>query len=291
MAKRYLATDLFEPMVCSAAQLHLRNGQPLEELAQLYWDGYKVTCIDDGVVADIIRAASEGIALLTQANAPQLDSFFHQLKWYTSCFGPDGCYIRRGLLDGMWLRKPPQKEPERVAHFLDKLKRYYVGLTLGLRWYPPAPDGWSLKSRKMWNPEVARLTSFRIPSNSKEANPVEFPTPSRACRRDAGPTLREMLLNDFGHDLPIAGGFGGSKDDPIVILPEAGSDYVKVEYTILQCLGVARQVEWKLVQQALSMYEGKQLDQMKIETKETTEKEIITTTTNYYFDVSACIAR
>jgi len=100
-----------------------------------------------------------------------------------------------------------------------------------------------------------------------------------------------MLLEDFDHDLPIAGGFGGSKDDPIVLLPEAGPDYVRIEYLVLRCLGIARNVEWKTTQQALMTYQGKQIDQIKIETKETTDTEIITTTTNYYFDVSSCIGR
>lgn len=102
-------------------------------------------------------------------------------------------------------------------------------------------------------------------------------------------TLREILLSDFNLDLPLAGGFGGSKDDPIIILPEARPDYVAVEYAILRCIGIVRRVEWKLKRQTLLHYKGKTLDQMKIETIETTEAEIITSTVNYYFDVSACM--
>jgi hypothetical protein len=102
-------------------------------------------------------------------------------------------------------------------------------------------------------------------------------------------TLRELLLNNFDVDLPISGGFGGSKDDPIILLAEARPDYVATEYTILRCIGMVRRVEWKQKQQTLLMHMGRFLDQIKIETIETSETEIITSTVNYYFDVSACI--
>ena len=43
-------------------------------------------------------------------------------------------------------------------------------------------------------------------------------------------------------------------------------------------------------QQATIKHEGKTLDQMKIETIQTTEKEVITQIENYYFDITECVS-
>lgn len=74
-----------------------------------------------------------------------------------------------------------------------------------------------------------------------------------------------------------------------MILPEAGSGYVAVEYTVLRCLGAGRGIDWKVIGQVLMSYNGRDLDQIKIETVETTETQIITQTENYYFDVTDLI--
>ena len=103
--------------------------------------------------------------------------------------------------------------------------------------------------------------------------------------------LRELLRTDFGADFPISGGTGHSKDAPIVIHYQQPNDYVSVEYGVLQCLGIGRRIEWKLLQQSLIEYNGRKLEQMKIETEETTETEIITQVENYYFDITDCFGR
>jgi hypothetical protein len=103
--------------------------------------------------------------------------------------------------------------------------------------------------------------------------------------------LRAMLKADFGIDLPISGGTGNSRDAPVVIHYRVPNDYVAVEHTVLNCLGMGRRVEWKLLQQALIEHNGRKLDQMKIETKKTTDTEILTQIENYYFDVTECLGR
>lgn len=104
-------------------------------------------------------------------------------------------------------------------------------------------------------------------------------------------SLRALLGADFGTDFPISGGSGGSPDAAIVIHYQVPNDYVGVEYGVLRCLGIGRRIEWKLIQQSLIEHNGRTLDQMKIETKETTETEIITQIENYYFDVTECFGR
>jgi hypothetical protein len=103
-------------------------------------------------------------------------------------------------------------------------------------------------------------------------------------------TLRELLKQDFDIDFPISGGFGNSREQPVIIHQETPNDYTSVEYGILRCLGIGRGIEWKLKQQATIKHEGKTLDQMKIETIQTTEKEVITQIENYYFDITECVS-
>jgi hypothetical protein len=101
--------------------------------------------------------------------------------------------------------------------------------------------------------------------------------------------LRQLLRKDFDIDFPISGGFGNSRDNAIHIDRQYPNDYTSVEYGILKCLGNGRNVEWKLIQQSTLHHHGRTLDQLKIETRETTEDEIVTQIENYYFDISECI--
>jgi hypothetical protein len=103
-------------------------------------------------------------------------------------------------------------------------------------------------------------------------------------------TLKALLKQDFNIDFPISGGFGNSRDQPIIIHREDPNDYTSVEYGILRCLGIGRRIEWKVNQQTTIKHEGRTLDQMKIETKQTTDDEIITQIENYYFDITECVS-
>lgn len=101
-------------------------------------------------------------------------------------------------------------------------------------------------------------------------------------------TIKELIKMDFGVDLPISGGFGNSIDSPIIIYRTDLNDYVGTEHFILKCLGKGRRIEWKIIEQTLLNHNGKKIDKIKIETKQTTEIEIITQIENYYFDISEC---
>ncbi len=101
-------------------------------------------------------------------------------------------------------------------------------------------------------------------------------------------SLRELLKEDFDIDFPISGGWGNSRDNAIIIHKVQPNDYTSVEYGILQCLGTGRRINWKVIKQALMEHNGRSLDQIKIETKESTDKGIITQIENYYFDITEC---
>jgi len=100
--------------------------------------------------------------------------------------------------------------------------------------------------------------------------------------------IRQLLMADFDIDFPISGGPGNSRDNPIVIHMQVPNDYTSVEYGILRRLGMGRRITWKMIQQSIFEHNGRALDQLKIETKETTENEVITQVENYYFDITEC---
>ena len=94
---------------------------------------------------------------------------------------------------------------------------------------------------------------------------------------------------DFDIDLPISGGAGSSRDDAIVIQRATPNNYLGVQSAVLNCMGIGRGIEWKMLQQATLDHEGRTLDQIKIETTKYTATAIITQVENYYFDISECL--
>ena len=47
-------------------------------------------------------------------------------------------------------------------------------------------------------------------------------------------------------------------------------------------------MEWKVIRQSIFEHNDRTLDQLKIETKETTESEVVTQIENYYLDITEC---
>ena len=101
--------------------------------------------------------------------------------------------------------------------------------------------------------------------------------------------LRTLLKRDFKIDFPISGSTASSQDSPIVIHQHEPSDHTAVEQGILRCISLARGVEWELVEQRSIEHNGRYLDQITIETKETRDTEIITQLESYYFDITECL--
>lgn len=101
--------------------------------------------------------------------------------------------------------------------------------------------------------------------------------------------LREFLRIHFEQDFPISGGYGESVDAAILIHRQTPNDYVAVEHKILDCLSRGRLVRWKLVQQALVAHEGRQIDRLTIETRQSLNASAVAQVENYYFDVTECL--
>lgn len=98
--------------------------------------------------------------------------------------------------------------------------------------------------------------------------------------------LRDMLKMDFGLELNIGGGFGQHRQDPIIVLDRNHVEASMTEMRVLKALGVGRGIHWRFLERNRVEMEHVSLEQIKIETKEFSVSETITTHSNYYFDVS-----
>jgi hypothetical protein len=78
-------------------------------------------------------------------------------------------------------------------------------------------------------------------------------------------------------------------DHPVVIERTNGNnDYASTEYCILKCLAEGRKIKWKTIGQERLTHKNRKIDRIRIEAALTTPIDIITTTENYYFDITDC---
>jgi hypothetical protein len=97
-------------------------------------------------------------------------------------------------------------------------------------------------------------------------------------------SLREMLLRDFGVDLPIKGGFG-RKESPIIVIAKDLQSAVDIQREVLRCLGLGRRVVWRFLEHEVHLPDG--TVRAGIETVSLTDTEVLTTREAYYFVFNA----
>jgi hypothetical protein len=102
--------------------------------------------------------------------------------------------------------------------------------------------------------------------------------------------LREQIKRDFGLDLPIGSGSASSRDNPLVILASDPHDVALTEMPLLRCFGDVFEKLWRVRARVAMEGRWRNVEQVKVETKQLTSTEVVTEETNYYFDVSALIA-
>jgi hypothetical protein len=102
-------------------------------------------------------------------------------------------------------------------------------------------------------------------------------------------SLRKLINEDFGIDLPIKGSTGNSIEHPVIIEWSPNDDFVSVEFAYLRCIGMARGIEWKFISQKQLNHNDRKLDRLTIKTREFGKSEIITQQENYYFDITEWI--
>ncbi|HET6622108.1 MAG TPA: hypothetical protein VFG64_19365 [Dongiaceae bacterium] len=100
-------------------------------------------------------------------------------------------------------------------------------------------------------------------------------------------SLRDLIQKDFGVDLPIAGGYGASADDPILIMTEDPACAARTQMQVLRCIGRGREILWRRLSCTRLDRKDRSLDQVAIETKAIDPQRVTTTRANYYFDVTA----
>lgn len=103
-------------------------------------------------------------------------------------------------------------------------------------------------------------------------------------------SLHDLLLRDWGTELSISGGYGRSREDPIVVTTLDAEGTALTQRLTLRGLGRGRGIFWRTIAHALLGDQWPGIEQFKIETIELTEKQVVTQTENYYFDVSSMIA-
>ena len=104
-------------------------------------------------------------------------------------------------------------------------------------------------------------------------------------------TIREMLFEDFGIDLPIRGGHGNSVENAVIMEYVEPNNFVGAEYTYLKLLGIGRGINWRPVGQEL-FHEGERVyDKIKMEIQRMEGDEPVTSIENYYFDITECFGK
>jgi hypothetical protein len=100
-------------------------------------------------------------------------------------------------------------------------------------------------------------------------------------------SLKELLLRDWGTDLPIRGGYGQSRDAPIVVTSSDAKDVARTQMMTLRGIGRGRGVFWRKLDRRLLGPEWPGIEQFKIETVTIHADQLVTQVENYYFETSA----
>lgn len=98
--------------------------------------------------------------------------------------------------------------------------------------------------------------------------------------------LRAMLMNDFGKDILISGGFGNNATDPIILSAQSPHDASWSEMEVAKCIYGQLGWHWKMLDRA--KVDGPQgaLERLSCEVRYVEEEQFVTETRSFYFDVS-----
>jgi hypothetical protein len=108
---------------------------------------------------------------------------------------------------------------------------------------------------------------------------------AEGVRMSKSDSLHDLLLADFGLDLPILGG-AGKKASPVVITSPTLQEAVDVQMQVLRCLGIGRRVAWRVVEQEV-LQSADRTVRVGIETIQFTGQEFASLRESYYFILKA----
>ncbi len=105
-------------------------------------------------------------------------------------------------------------------------------------------------------------------------------------------SIKQLLKQDFGLDLNIAGGSGQTRNDPIFVLSETKVEAAQTELSVLRGIGRGRNLAsqnrgggffWRSIAINLISESSPQIIQRKIETKDVDNDEVVKQKESYYF--------
>ena len=102
-------------------------------------------------------------------------------------------------------------------------------------------------------------------------------------------TLREMLHKDFGIDLPIAGGWGQSADDPILLTSQDPDEAALVQLEIARRIYGVQGWYWRQIERTSAGVVGADIEKFSSEVKYIEGDQVVTEKRNLYFDLSSVI--
>ncbi len=98
--------------------------------------------------------------------------------------------------------------------------------------------------------------------------------------------LKRKLLADFGKDLPIAGGFGQSLHDPIVLTASDSSVASDTIAEVVKCIYRVLGWYWMVVKWDIAQEGNADIEKVTVLTKYIEGADVVTERRNIYFDVS-----
>jgi hypothetical protein len=98
--------------------------------------------------------------------------------------------------------------------------------------------------------------------------------------------LKELILRDFGIELPIAGGNGQSLDDPILITSEEPSYAARSKLKLIDCINVMTGRYWQATTNEIFERNERVIEKLTYVSKYIVGDNVNTDTNSFYFDIS-----
>ena len=104
------------------------------------------------------------------------------------------------------------------------------------------------------------------------------------------PSLKEIIFQVFGINLPIRGGMGDSIANAVIIeRNDPMNDYVSVAYKVIDCIVKGREYKsWSLIRQQLIFENNKKYDKLEVTVVFAKEGKMFQQNENYFFDITEC---
>jgi hypothetical protein len=103
-------------------------------------------------------------------------------------------------------------------------------------------------------------------------------------------SIKELIQQVFGDEMPISGGTGNSIEKAIVIKrTKPLNDYVSIQYHVIRYIALGRCYHsWNIIKQQLLFQDGKIYDKIEVNVIMNHNGKLLQQTEFYYFDITEC---